>query len=78
MAAWFSGRGIGLYMMLIVPLTLLFIDTNRKLNIIFVLWGLFSLLATLKGIMQVIIGAVSYTHLDVYKRQGLSGWLPRF
>ena len=56
MAAWFSGRGIGLYMMLIVPLTLLFVDTNRKLNIIFVLWGLFSLLATLKGIMQVNFG----------------------
>ena len=65
-AAWFSGRGIGLYMMLIVPLTLLFIDTNRKLNIIFVLWGIFSLLATLKGIMQVNFG------VDAWESQWLN------
>ena len=55
-AAWFSGRGIGLYMLLIVPLTLLFVDTNRKLNIFFYLWGFFSLLATVKGIIQLNVG----------------------
>lgn len=65
-AAWFSGRGIGLYMMLIVPLTLLFIDTNRKLNIIFVVWGIFSILATLKGIMQVNFG------VDAWESQWLN------
>jgi len=55
-AAWFSGRGIALYMMLIVPLTLLFVDTNRKLDIFLYVWGIFSLLATFKGIMQLNIG----------------------
>lgn len=55
-AAWFSGRGIGLYMMLIVPLTLLFIDTKRKIDLLFLIWGIFSLLATLKGIMQIDLG----------------------
>ncbi|MDE3254121.1 MAG: O-antigen ligase domain-containing protein, partial [Bacteroidota bacterium] len=51
--AWFSGRGIGLYMFLIVPMTLLFINSNRKLDIILYIWGICSLLATIKAIMQV-------------------------
>ncbi|PKP45318.1 MAG: O-antigen ligase domain-containing protein [Bacteroidetes bacterium HGW-Bacteroidetes-11] len=59
-AAWFSGRGIGLYMLLIIPLALIFIDTNKKLNIFFFIWGLFSILASLKGIMQHFIGVDSF------------------
>ena len=59
-AAWFSGRGVGLYMLLIVPLVLIFIDTNRKLNIFFFIWGLFSILASIKGIMQHFIGVDSF------------------
>ena len=55
-AAWFSGRGIALYMMLIVPLTLIFIDSNKKLNIFFYLWGIMSLLASLNGMKQHFIG----------------------
>lgn len=56
-AAWFSGmRGISLYMMLIVPLVLLFIDNTRKLDLFFTIWGVFSILASLKGIMQIAIG----------------------
>ena len=51
-AAWFSGRGIGFYMLMIVPLTLLFINSNRKLNVLFYIWGAFTLLVTLKGFMQ--------------------------
>lgn len=54
--AWFSGRGIGLYMFLLIPLTLLFIDNERKLNLFFYIWGSFSILASLKGIMQIEIG----------------------
>ncbi len=57
LGAWSSGRGLGLYMILAVPLTLLFINTNRKLDAFFLLWAIFSLLATLKGIMQVRFGA---------------------
>lgn len=55
-SAWFSGRGIGFYMLLMVPLTLLFIDSDRKLNILFYIWGAFSLLVTLKGVMQLKLG----------------------
>lgn len=59
-AAWFSGRGVGLYMLLLVPLTLIFIDSNKKLNIFFFIWGIFSLLASMKGIMQHFIGVDSF------------------
>ena len=56
-AAWFSAmRGISLYMMLIIPLALLFIDNVRKLDSFFTLWGVFSILASLKGIMQITLG----------------------
>lgn len=55
-AAWFSGRGIGLYMFLLAPLTLIFINSNRKLDIVLYLWGTFSILASLKGLMQLQFG----------------------
>lgn len=55
-AAWFSGRGIALYLLLLVPLTLILIDTNQKLNIFFYIWGTIAILATLKGIMQKELG----------------------
>ena len=59
--AWFTGmRGIALYMMLIIPLTLIFIDSERKINAIFYLWGVFSLLVSLKGIVQLVWGVDSY------------------
>ena len=51
-AAWFSGRGISFYMLMIIPLSFLFINSNQKLNNFFLLWGIFSLLVSLKGIMQ--------------------------
>ena len=54
--AWFSGRSIGIYMMLIVPLTLLFINTNKKLDYIFYIWSVFSILASCKGILQIKMG----------------------
>ncbi len=56
MAAWFSGRGVSMYMLLIVPLTLLLINNQRRMDILLVIWGVFSILATLKGIMQLKIG----------------------
>ncbi|MCX6279495.1 MAG: O-antigen ligase family protein [Bacteroidetes bacterium] len=55
--AWFVGfRGISLYMMLLIPLVLLMIDTRRKLDIFLYLWAGFSFLVTAKGIMQLTIG----------------------
>ncbi|MFT5238864.1 MAG: hypothetical protein ACI9M9_002481, partial [Flavobacteriaceae bacterium] len=50
--AWVSGRGIAFYPLLFVPLTLLFIDTNKKLEAFLYVWAFFSILGTLKGIMQ--------------------------
>ena len=64
--AWFAGRGVALYMLMIVPLTLLFINTNKKLDLFFLLWGIFSLLATSKGLMQKFMG------VDYAERQWLN------
>jgi hypothetical protein len=59
--AWLNGtRGISLYMLFLVVLTLLLIDTNRKLDLFIYLWGALSLLASLKGVMQHFIGVDSY------------------
>jgi hypothetical protein len=55
-AAWFSGRGVSIYMFLLIPLVLLFINNSRKLDIFMYIWGVFALLATLKGIMQMNLG----------------------
>ncbi len=64
-AAWFSGRGVALYMLLLVPLTLIFINTNKKLDLFLFIWGIFTILATLKGIVQLNIG------IDKWEK----GWL---
>lgn len=56
-SAWMSGmRGISFYMVLMIPLALLFINTNHKLNLFLYLWGIFSIIVSLKGIMQNTIG----------------------
>jgi len=66
--AWLAGmRGISLYMMLIIPLALLFINNNRKLDTFLILWGIFSLLASLKGILQNTIG------VDPWEKAWLDG-----
>ena len=54
--AWISGRGIAFYMFLIVPLTLIFFDSKRKLDLFFYVWGIWSILASLKGIQQHFLG----------------------
>jgi len=57
MSAYIGGvRGISFYMMLTVPLALLFIDNKKKLSLFFLIWGIFSILATLKGLLQMIVG----------------------
>jgi hypothetical protein len=67
-AAWMAGmRGVSLYMLLTIPLTLLFIDTNRKLDKFFLMWGILSLLVTFKGIYQNFIG------VDPFEKAWLDG-----
>jgi len=75
MAVWLASfRGVSMYMLLFVTLTLLLINTEKKINYFFYIWGTFSILASLKGIMQVTIGVdpwekawldagAHYTHL---------------
>jgi len=66
--AWLAGmRGISLYMMLIVPLTLLLLNTNKRLDTFLILWGVFSLLASFKGILQNTIG------VDPWEKAWLDG-----
>lgn len=55
--AWFSAvRPIGFYFFFFVLLTLLFIDTPERISLIFKIWGIFSILASIKGIMQLHVG----------------------
>jgi len=53
---WIAGRGIGFYFFFFVILTFMLIDNNKKLDTFLYVWGTFSLLATLKGIIQMIFG----------------------
>lgn len=56
-STWISSfRSISTYMLLIIVLTLLLINSTKRVNYFFYIWGVFSILATLKGIMQVTIG----------------------
>lgn len=58
-SAWISGRGIGFYFFLFIVLTFMLIDTNKKLDGLLYIWGVFSIIATLKGMMQLFIGVDS-------------------
>lgn len=54
--AWIAGRGIGFYFFLFIPLTLMLINTHKNLDIFLYVWGVFSILATLKGMIQLFVG----------------------
>ncbi len=55
--AWFYAmRGISLYMLLLVPLSFMIFNRLRFLYIFLYLWGIFSILGTLKGLQQLYIG----------------------
>tara|TARA_R110001606_G_scaffold86339_2_gene195299 strand:- start:23311 stop:24753 length:1443 start_codon:yes stop_codon:yes gene_type:complete len=53
---WIAGRGIGFYFFFFLILTFMLIDTNKKLDTFLYVWGTFSLLATLKGTIQMLFG----------------------
>jgi len=66
--AWFySMRGISLYLVLIAPLILLTFKNFKDLNTFLYLWGIMSLLATLKGFVQLNIG------VDPWEKAWLDG-----
>lgn len=56
-AAWFYAmRGLALYQWLFVPLVFILFNRTKDLHLFFVIWGILSLLATVKGMQQLIFG----------------------
>ena len=53
---WIAGRGTGFYFFFFIILTFMLINTNKRLDTFLYLWGAFSILATLKGIGQMVFG----------------------
>ncbi|SDX07925.1 hypothetical protein SAMN05444411_10341 [Lutibacter oricola] len=53
---WIAGRGIGFYFFFFIILTFMLINTNKKLDTFLYVWGTFSILATFKGIGQMVFG----------------------
>lgn len=65
--AWLAGlRGVNLYMILVVPLVLIFINTRQRLENFLLLWAFFSLLVSLKGLQQNFLG------VDKFEQQWLN------
>ncbi len=56
-STWFSSmRGIGLYMFLTIPIIFITFNKKEDLKTFFIIWGVMSILASLKGIIQQHIG----------------------
>ena len=65
--AWFYAmRGLGLYQAMLIPLVFILYDKQKDLNTFFVLWGILSLLGTLKGLMQFTIGLDPFEEIWLY------------
>ncbi len=55
--AWFYAvRGVSMYLLLIVPLGLTLFGNNKQLDTFLKIWGVFAILASLKGAMQLYLG----------------------
>lgn len=66
--AWFYAmRGVALYMLLVIPLAFMLLDRIKYLRYFLLLWGIFSLLATTKGLIQLYVG------LDPWEQAWLDG-----
>ena len=65
--AWFYAmRGLALYQWLLIPLAYLLFNKPKDLKAFFLIWGLFSVLGTLKGIQQYFLG------VDFFEQQWLA------
>ncbi len=59
--AWFYAmRGVGMYQFLIIPLIFILFNKQTDLNTLFILWGILSILGSLKGIYQFEFGVDPY------------------
>lgn len=55
--AWFYAmRSVSLYMIMTIPLVRMIFNKRKDLDLFFIIWGVMSILATLKGMMQLYIG----------------------
>ena len=55
--AWFYAmRGVSLYMLLLIPLVFILFDTIKSFQFFIAVWGILSLLGSLKGGMQLFFG----------------------
>lgn len=67
-AAWFSAvRPLAFYHLFFVVMALMFLTTPERIRMVFLVWGVFSLLGTLKGSMQLWIG------VDPFEKAWLDG-----
>lgn len=65
---WLSSfRGVSLYMFLVITLTLLLITTKKRIYIFFYIWAIFSILVSIKGVLQDTIG------VDQWEKAWLDG-----
>ncbi len=56
-AAWFYAmRGLALYQFLAIPLAFVLFNKQKDLELFFIVWGVMSVLGTLKGVMQYTMG----------------------
>ncbi len=59
--AWFYAmRGYALYQWLLIPLVFILFNKPKDLNIFLLIWGMLSLLGTLKGMQQYFMGVDSF------------------
>lgn len=59
--AWFYAmRGVSLYMLFAIPIVFIIFNQKKDLETFLKIWAVFSLLATLKGLMQKFIGVDSF------------------
>lgn len=57
--AWIAGRSTGFHFLLVVLLTFMFVNSNKRLETFLYIWGAFSILASLKGMGQLFFGVDS-------------------
>ncbi|MBV5315077.1 MAG: O-antigen ligase family protein [Prolixibacteraceae bacterium] len=63
-AAWFFAmRGVSFYMLLTIPLIFIIFNRPKDLRLYFLIWGIFSLLGSLKGLQQKFIGVDYFEQL---------------
>ncbi|WP_417876571.1 O-antigen ligase family protein [Winogradskyella sediminis] len=59
--AWFYAmRGVGLYQFLVIPLLFMLFNKQKDLNNFFIIWGVLSVIGTLKGLQQFYFGVDSF------------------